>query len=325
MAEEERSMIFDDVFRTMAEKMPRLLIALINRAFDAGYPENVPFEQLRNEHITPEGRIITDSLLKIQGTLYHVECESDGGGTRVMLVRMIEYDFAIALEQAIKNRSLEIQLPASCVLYLRHGKSTPEHLELTLRTAEGLSVPYRVKVLKAQEPSLEEIFKKKLLIYLPYYIMRYEDSYSAIEQDPAKRERFFDELRQIVLHLSESLDEDGAENSYSMRELIIEVADHMLRNHTPLREGVDEIVGGRVLELRSERMRRLGREEGLEEGLVKGREEGREEGREQGQIVALAKLVNQGILQLADAVWSLGMEEEAFRAKAEALGCPILP
>ena len=32
--------IFDDVFRTMAEKMPRLLIPLINEVFQKDYPEN---------------------------------------------------------------------------------------------------------------------------------------------------------------------------------------------------------------------------------------------------------------------------------------------
>ena len=41
--------IFDDVFRTMIEKMPYLAVPLINEVFHTSYPENVPIVQLRNE------------------------------------------------------------------------------------------------------------------------------------------------------------------------------------------------------------------------------------------------------------------------------------
>ena len=42
--------IFDDVFRTMVQKMPKLLIPLINEVFQTDYSEDEAFEQLRNEH-----------------------------------------------------------------------------------------------------------------------------------------------------------------------------------------------------------------------------------------------------------------------------------
>ena len=42
--------IFDDVFRTMIEKMPYLAVPLINEVFHASYPEDVKITQLRNEH-----------------------------------------------------------------------------------------------------------------------------------------------------------------------------------------------------------------------------------------------------------------------------------
>ena len=44
------STIFDDVFRTMVEKMPYLAVPLINEVFHTSYPENVEITQLRNEH-----------------------------------------------------------------------------------------------------------------------------------------------------------------------------------------------------------------------------------------------------------------------------------
>ena len=42
--------IFDDVFRTMIEKMPYLAVPLINEVFHTSYPQDVPIIQLRNEH-----------------------------------------------------------------------------------------------------------------------------------------------------------------------------------------------------------------------------------------------------------------------------------
>ena len=53
--------IFDDVFRTMIEKMPYLAVPLINEVFHTSYPENVKITQLRNEHQQEDGEIITDS------------------------------------------------------------------------------------------------------------------------------------------------------------------------------------------------------------------------------------------------------------------------
>lgn len=40
------STIFDDVFRTMVEKMPYLAVPLINEVFHTSYPENVEITQL---------------------------------------------------------------------------------------------------------------------------------------------------------------------------------------------------------------------------------------------------------------------------------------
>ena len=37
--------IFDDVFRTIAQKMPYLLIPLINEVFQTNYPEDIHFQQ----------------------------------------------------------------------------------------------------------------------------------------------------------------------------------------------------------------------------------------------------------------------------------------
>ena len=119
--------IFDDVFRTMVQKMPRLLIPLINEVFQTDYSEKEEFKQLRNEHEEEFGKVITDSIILIRNKTYHIECQSVDDTT--MAIRMVEYDFAIALEQATKTgRMYEMDFPESCVLYLRCTSATPGEL-----------------------------------------------------------------------------------------------------------------------------------------------------------------------------------------------------
>lgn len=58
--------IYDDVFRTMLEKMPQLAVPLINEVFGTEYPLDVEILQKRNEYQTKSGEIITDSHLQIR-------------------------------------------------------------------------------------------------------------------------------------------------------------------------------------------------------------------------------------------------------------------
>ena len=52
MANLTNNTIFDDVFRTMVEKMPNLAVPLINEIFGTAYPEDIKIIQKRNEHQT---------------------------------------------------------------------------------------------------------------------------------------------------------------------------------------------------------------------------------------------------------------------------------
>ena len=80
----EHSTIFDDVFRTIAQKMPQLLIPLINEVFHTSYSEEEPFEQLRNEHYEKFGTVVTDSIIRIGSHIYHLEQEKGIDTARIL-------------------------------------------------------------------------------------------------------------------------------------------------------------------------------------------------------------------------------------------------
>lgn len=73
---QESSTVFDDVFRTMLERIPEIMIPLINEIFSTDYPDNEPITQLKNEHFTKSGVSITDCVLGIREKHYHLECQS---------------------------------------------------------------------------------------------------------------------------------------------------------------------------------------------------------------------------------------------------------
>lgn len=249
--------IFDSVFKTMVIKIPELVIPVINEVFNTDYSEDVKLEQLRNEQYNKDGKIITDSIFKIMSTIYHIECQRRKDSR--MVIRMIEYDFSIALS-SIENDNGEyiMNMPKSCVIYL-DTKDVEDELKIKVVTSDGYSFPYVSKVVKVQDYSKDEIFEKRLLLFLPFYIIRYQNQYNDIEDDNEKYESFIKEYEEINSRLGETTVKDEKNTIYSdLTKLIVKIADYMLSQSEKLKKGVDEAMGGQVLELESERLMRVG-------------------------------------------------------------------
>ena len=258
--------IFDDVFRTMIEKMPYMAVPLINEVFHTSYPQDVPIVQLRNEHQQENGEIITDSCLKIGGKLYHIECQSVDDTT--MAIRMIEYDFSIAVENAHKQgRRYRMDFPKSCVLYLRSGNNTPDFLEVELVLPDESTVLYRIPAIKLEAYTKDSIFEKNLLMLLPFYIMRYEKDIHEMSENPELFQRLLNEYEEIRMNLVIEL--SGADKTalyMDLNKLIIKIADYICQSEEVVRKGIGEVMGGKVLELESERLRAEGEIRGEAKG-----------------------------------------------------------
>ena len=257
----ESSTIFDDVFRTMLEKMPQLAVPLINEVFGTSYPEDVKIIQKRNEHQTKNGRIITDSHLLIANRIYHIECQSTDDST--MVIRMIEYDFAISLEQVQKeNGRYRMYFPQSCVLYL-WGIKKRDAISVEIVMPNGGTVEYTVPVVQVQEFTCDDMLRKRLLFLLPYHVIKYEQE-KDLDTDSEKWKEFLDECKKIESYLEENFLEKGNEKSYrDMIELIIRIADHVFRDNEKVRKGFGDVMGGKVLELESDKLIQRGIEQGI--------------------------------------------------------------
>ena len=260
--------IFDDVFRTIVYKLPYLVVPLINEAFGTSYPDDVKIERLQNESFdsNAENERITDTYLKIEGHLYHVECQSYED--RTMVLRMIEYDFRVALDTAIEGDNLvTLRFPQSFVLYLRRGaNSKQKDLQAKVIFPNNESLTYYVPCISVGKYGIDEIFEKNLLSLLPFYILRYEKQFDKIEKDDTKLSAFLEEFRKIADKLYNTLEGMDRIEAYSdLVTYINKIANHLLKKHKKTGMEVNKVMGGHILELESERLKRIGREEGREE------------------------------------------------------------
>ena len=280
--------IFDDVFRTMMKKMTFLVVPLINDVFHTSYPADVEIVQLRNEYQRVDGEIITDSRLLIGNRIYHIECQSTDDTT--MAVRMIEYDFATAVEYARKQgRRYRMEFPRSCVLYLRNSRNTQDFLEVDVVFPDGGCHLYRVPAIKVENYTKDNIFEKSLLMLLPFYIMRYEKRGHEMSENPQLFQELLNEYEVIRSKLEVEITESGRSELFSdLIGLITRISDHIFRNEEKVRKGIGEIMGGKVLELESERLERLQKEAEAEAKAI-GEARGRAIGEAKGIAIGEAK------------------------------------
>ena len=299
MPKKKTSTVFDDVYRTMAQKLPALFLPLINEMFDKNYPLDAANEQLRNEHFGRKKKRITDSIFQLPDARYHIECQSSEDGT--MALRMFEYDFQIALEK--QQEPGRIHFPFAGVVYLRGPAKKQRDLSLEVVFPDGQSVIYQPKQLNVGSYDLKSIFEKKLLVLLPYYILRYEKQITEIAEDTDRTIHFLAEYQEIVARLQqELLPEEHADAYLALVQLIKNISSYVLKQQDTLKRGVEHIMGGRLIPLYAERIEKRGRQEGREEGREEGEARGRAAGRMETLLSSLRAIMHTMHLSLEQAM-----------------------
>ena len=238
---------------------------------------------------------------------YHLECQSTSDGS--ILIRMFEYDTQIALEDGVvESGILTIVFPNSAVIYLRHNPNTPEVFTVRMLTPGG-EVSYPVPVMKVQEYTIDEIFKSKPLFLIPFYIFSYEKSFDTLEQNKEKLTALEEEFLLIRRRLEEFC-AAGEITEYikcTILDMTKKVVESIARNHEAVKEGVKQVVGGRILEYEAKDI--------LRRGISQGRREGEETGIKKGEINMCIQLIHDGLLKIEDAARKLNMEEEELKKR----------
>lgn len=292
---------YDDVFRTLLNDCSSLIIPVINEVFKEHYTgkEGIVFspnEHYLNQQEGKEDERITDTCFQIigeQSRKYHWECQSSVDNS--MLVRFFEYDTQIALDEGnIEGSVLTVTFPHSAVLFLRCSASTPDKLKIRMLTPGGEN-SYEIPAMKSQKYTIEDIFGKKLLFLIPFYIFSYENRFEEYNQDKAKMELLKQEYEQIKNRLEE-LANQGEIDEYTkctIMDMSNKVLEHIARKYENVRKGVKSVMGGKVLDYEAKTIRN--------EGIHKGR------------LEMLMDLVRDGLLSVKEAASRANLTEEAFQ------------
>ena len=284
---------YDDVFRTLLNDCPSLIIPIINEIFDEEYTGTERVELSQNELFFQqldgtEGERITDSSFVIitsreRRKRYHLECQSTPDGS--MVIRMFEYDVLVAIRNGEQTKEgIVIRFPKSAVLYLRHTRTTPDKLTVRIETPEG-NVSYSVPILKVKRYSIEEIFEKNLLFLIPFYIFAYEKDFKRISDDRNRLEKLRREYASIRQRL-DGMCEREKMNEYTKQTIIKmteNVVNSLARNYEVIQKGVTDVMGGKILEYEAKDI------------LNRGKAQGRELGMEEKTKVIIANMLKRGM------------------------------
>ena len=118
----------------------------------------------------------------------------------------------------------------------------------------------------------DAIFEKNLLMLLPFYIMRYEKQADEFDTVPERLHILLAEYEEIRVRLEKELEDETTGLYTDLIKLITKIADYIFRKDQKVRKELGEIMGGKVLELESERLTAKGMQQGMQQGMQKGEE-----------------------------------------------------
>ena len=266
--------IYDGAFRTILNDCRKLILPVINEIFGERYTGEEEVEFFPNEHFLNQqdaaGRErITDTNFRIIGKTvkkYHLECESSLPDGR-MAIRLFEYDAQIALDEGeVTEETLTVTFPHTAVLYLRAYEKTPDQMKYVIVTPGG-TVSYDVPVMKVQTYTLADLFDKRLLFLIPFYIFSHEKRFAKYNRNERELEKLKQEYQEIVSGLDE-LERREVIGAFDRR-TIIEISGDVLREITKkyenVQKGVGEIMGGALLETEARTILNQGKSQGKNE------------------------------------------------------------
>ena len=186
---------------------------------------------------------------------YHLECESSLPDGR-MTIRLFEYDAQIALDEGkVRGETLTVTFPNTAVLYLRSHRKTNDKMKYVIKTPGGM-VEYDVPIMKMQEYSLDDIFKKGLLMLIPFYIFSHKKQFMVYNSNEQKLEELKAEYRGILERLDE-LERDKIIGAFDKR-VIIELSGDVLieiaRRYENIQKDVGGMMRGPMIETEAKRM-----------------------------------------------------------------------
>ena len=276
--EQDMANIYDGTFRTILNDCRKLIIPIINEIFGEAYTGDEEIRFSPNEHFLDQQdeadkERITDTNFTVYGETpkkYHVECESSLPDGRIT-IRLFEYDAQIALDEGeVTEETLTVTFPNTAVLYLRTYKKTPDKMKYVIITPGG-TVQYDILIMKVQTYSLDDIFEKRLLMLIPFYIFSHENRFPEYNSNEQKLENLKAKY-QVIMERLDGLEQQGVIGAFDKRtiiELSGDVIKEIAQKYENVQKGVGDMMRGALIETEARRILNKGISEAKKETALK--------------------------------------------------------
>ena len=165
--------IYDKLFKKILTLSSTAVINLINGLFDTDYATDsvvtYNWTEFENEDLR---KILADTILTIDGRYsYHMEAQMEEDES--IILRVFDYGYSHALRNATELAGkYRIKFPEPKVIYLYATHNIPDEYELEIDFGQQGIFPYKVTVCNLQEITTEELNKRKMVILIPFALLR---------------------------------------------------------------------------------------------------------------------------------------------------------
>ena len=269
--------LWDEIAKTIADHMPNQLFPLFKEAFGKEYPKGTSIQLLQTEYPVPDKEtgqkltsVYSDITLLVNGSdLYHLECQMDND--KYMVVRMIEYDFHLALRHGVQMEApnvFTLYFPHSTILYPDTNGNIPDTLICRVIFPDGSIHQYQVPAIKIQSYSLEDIRTKHLTMFLPFKLLSFRPRLKSVT-NPIRKNELTEYINELIVILKEeeklgNITDSERKDYLSMINL---AAERVFREQEHLKEEVFKVTKS-VLILPSDLYKEADRAKQLEKELA---------------------------------------------------------
>lgn len=173
---------------------------------------------LQHDHHEKAGEFLIDSsVLLAGGYFYQLKCSTKWDGD--MNMQVIRYGFSSMQES-----------PRICILEIRDSSGMRAgSASVQVHLPDGREVITNARVLHLQDYTVHDLFEKKLVALLPYYILRHERFLTSDDTDQEEIDRIIAEVEEIDASLKNMLNSGMEAHTYTcLSWLIREVAEHLI-------------------------------------------------------------------------------------------------
>lgn len=211
----------------------------------------------------------------------------------------------------VAEETLTVTFPNTAVLYLRTYQNTPDKMKYVIVTPGG-TVQYDVPIMKVQAYTLDDIFEKRLLMLIPFYIFSHEKKFSEYNSNVQKLEELKAEYQDILARLDELECQNiiGAFEKRTIIELSGDVIREIAQKYEKVQKGIGDIMGGALIETEARTILNQGIIQGMQQGIQQGMQQGMSRGISETKKETALKMLKRGKLTVEDIAEYSGLSVE---------------